>query len=237
MEKKKTGTQSYGNLIVVLGDDGNRYYYAHLAEIRVSKGQRVNSGDAIGVMGNTGNSFGAHTHFEMRTGSTVSTRINPAPFCGVQNAKGTYYAEEFKEPTAAVLYVTPNENLNIRNGAGTDCPVVIKDGAAAGVAYGITEEQQAGTQTWGKLADGRGWICLAYCSKVGQAPTALYNVRVIVGSLNVRTGYGIETDRTGITVNRNEVYGIVEEKKVGSQMWGKLQSGAGCICLAYCVKV
>ncbi|OQA03861.1 MAG: AmiB activator [bacterium ADurb.Bin400] len=40
------------------------------------KGQRVNTGDFIGRMGNTGYSFGAHLHFEVRSadGSTVNPR-------------------------------------------------------------------------------------------------------------------------------------------------------------------
>lgn len=88
--KTKTGTQSYGNLVVVTASNGYRYYYAHLQSISVSKGAAVHIGTKIGVMGNTGNSFGAHTHFEIRTGTTTSTRINPSSYAGVQNTKGTY---------------------------------------------------------------------------------------------------------------------------------------------------
>ena len=88
--KTKTGTQSYGNLVVITDSTGKRHFYAHLASISMRKGQRVSAGDVVGIMGNTGNSFGAHTHYEVRTGQGTVTRINPAEFCGVQNAKGTY---------------------------------------------------------------------------------------------------------------------------------------------------
>lgn len=96
--KTKTGTQSYGNLVVITDGAGRRHYYAHLASISMSKGQTVSVGDVVGIMGNTGNSFGAHTHYEVRTGSTTATRINPAEFCGVQNAKGTYTESVEPEP-------------------------------------------------------------------------------------------------------------------------------------------
>lgn len=99
--KTKTGTQSYGNLVVVTDNSGKRHYYAHLSSISMSKGQNVNVGDVVGTMGNTGNSFGAHTHYEVRTGSTTATRINPAEFCGVVNAKGTYTENTAQEQTAA----------------------------------------------------------------------------------------------------------------------------------------
>lgn len=88
--KTKTGTQSYGNLVVITDSTGKRHFYAHLASIYMSKGQRVSAGDVVGIMGNTGNSFGAHTHYEVRTGQGTVTRLNPAEFCDVQNAKGTY---------------------------------------------------------------------------------------------------------------------------------------------------
>ena len=94
----KKGTQSYGNLVVITDNSGKRHYYAHLSSIAVIKGKSISVGDVIGTMGNTGNSFGAHTHYEVRTGSTTATRINPAEFCGVQNSKGTYTESVEPEP-------------------------------------------------------------------------------------------------------------------------------------------
>lgn len=55
----------YGNIVVVKGDDGNFYHYAHNAANRVNKGQRVNPNDVIATMGNTGTSSGPHTHIEV----------------------------------------------------------------------------------------------------------------------------------------------------------------------------
>lgn len=56
----------YGNVIQI--DHGNGYstLYAHLSVIGVRVCQSVSAGQWIGSAGNTGNSFGAHLHFEVR---------------------------------------------------------------------------------------------------------------------------------------------------------------------------
>lgn len=91
----KTGMQSYGNLVIVKGNDNHYYYYAHLKSINVSNGQSVSIGTNIGIMGTTGNSTGNHTHFEIRD-SDKSTRLNPATYLGIPNAKGTYYSKDYE---------------------------------------------------------------------------------------------------------------------------------------------
>jgi len=64
----------YGNVIQI--DHGNGYVtvYAHLSSINVGVCQAVGQGALIGYSGNTGNSFGAHLHFEIRVGGK---NINP----------------------------------------------------------------------------------------------------------------------------------------------------------------
>jgi murein DD-endopeptidase MepM/ murein hydrolase activator NlpD len=64
----------YGNVVQI--DHGNGYVtvYAHLSQINVGVCQSVGQGALIGLSGNTGNSFGAHLHFEIRQGGT---NINP----------------------------------------------------------------------------------------------------------------------------------------------------------------
>jgi murein DD-endopeptidase MepM/ murein hydrolase activator NlpD len=56
----------YGNVVMI--DHGNGFVtlYAHLSQINVSVCQGVGTGTVIGAAGNTGNSFGAHLHFEVR---------------------------------------------------------------------------------------------------------------------------------------------------------------------------
>ncbi len=53
----------YGNYVVVNHGEGVVTYYAHLSNITVTPGQRVQKGQVIGQAGNTGYSFGAHLHF------------------------------------------------------------------------------------------------------------------------------------------------------------------------------
>ena len=56
----------WGNLVVVAHQRRLRTFYAHLARIEVTVGERVNRGAHIGLVGNTGTSSGAHLHFEVR---------------------------------------------------------------------------------------------------------------------------------------------------------------------------
>jgi murein DD-endopeptidase MepM/ murein hydrolase activator NlpD len=64
----------YGNVIQI--DHGNGYVtvYAHLSAINVGLCSAVGQGAVIGAAGNTGNSFGAHLHFEVRIGGS---NVNP----------------------------------------------------------------------------------------------------------------------------------------------------------------
>ena len=64
----------YGNVIQI--DHGNGYssLYAHLSVIGVGQCASVYAGQWIGSAGNTGNSYGAHLHFEVRQGGGF---INP----------------------------------------------------------------------------------------------------------------------------------------------------------------
>lgn len=58
---------SYGNYMVIAHPGGYTTLYAHMAAAgSVAPGQPVSTGQSIGVVGNTGNSTGAHLHFEMR---------------------------------------------------------------------------------------------------------------------------------------------------------------------------
>ena len=59
---------AYGNRIVVDHGDGYRTTYNHLSAIDVGMGAQVAAGDHLGAVGSTGNSSGAHLHFEVATG-------------------------------------------------------------------------------------------------------------------------------------------------------------------------
>ena len=54
-------------------------------------GQKISSGDALGIMGNTGNAAGGykHCHFEVRATAT-GTGVDPTAYAGISNAVGVY---------------------------------------------------------------------------------------------------------------------------------------------------
>lgn len=73
VEGKNTGGTGYGNYCII--DHGNGYttLYGHARDIYVKNGQKVTRGKAIGEVGSTGTSTGAHLHFEVRyNGGTVN---------------------------------------------------------------------------------------------------------------------------------------------------------------------
>jgi murein DD-endopeptidase MepM/ murein hydrolase activator NlpD len=71
-----------GITLSLLGDNGNRYYYAHLSAYEGLPG-RVEQGQVIGYIGDTGNATGIpHLHFELRPNNGVT--VNPYP--SVRNA-------------------------------------------------------------------------------------------------------------------------------------------------------
>lgn len=69
----------YGNLIVLDHGGGMTTYYAHQSRFagHIRPGVFVPGGDTIGFIGSTGNSTGAHLHFEVRL---QGNPVNPAPY-------------------------------------------------------------------------------------------------------------------------------------------------------------
>ncbi|MFD3805643.1 peptidoglycan DD-metalloendopeptidase family protein [Streptomyces sp. NPDC058611] len=71
---------SYGNEVVIRHADGKYSQYGHLSSLSVSAGQSVTAGQRIGLSGSTGNSSGPHLHFEIRTGPSYGSDINPLAY-------------------------------------------------------------------------------------------------------------------------------------------------------------
>ena len=73
--------EGYGNLVRVMHDDGTVSLYAHLDSVSVVPGDKIEPGDPLGGLGNSGGSTGAHLHFEIKTGAnddgTGGTHIDP----------------------------------------------------------------------------------------------------------------------------------------------------------------
>ena len=87
-----------GYYVIVTMADGRRIFYMHLKKdsFKVKTGDKVVKGQALGIMGSTGYSTGAHTHLELRPKGTTSESLDICEFTGLTNKVGTY---EYKEST------------------------------------------------------------------------------------------------------------------------------------------
>jgi murein DD-endopeptidase MepM/ murein hydrolase activator NlpD len=70
----------YGNLVIIDHGNGWQTAYGHLSQINVACGGAIYQGQVLGLAGSTGNSTGAHLHFEMR--SDQYGRVNPWLYLG-----------------------------------------------------------------------------------------------------------------------------------------------------------
>lgn len=68
---------SWGYYVAIYHDSTYSTLYAHMSSVAAYEGQWVNKGDIIGYVGNTGNSFGNHLHFEVYQNGT---RVDPSQF-------------------------------------------------------------------------------------------------------------------------------------------------------------
>ena len=99
---RRDKTWEWGYYVCVQLDRGqtpdavNFLYFAHCASLLVKAGQRVASGDALAVMGNTGNAALAdppyrHCHLEVRA-AAGGVGLDPTVYAGCENAVGVYGA-------------------------------------------------------------------------------------------------------------------------------------------------
>jgi len=72
-----SSSQGYGNYVILAHSGGLDTLYGHLATALVKVGDRVNQGQPVGLEGSTGNSTGAHLHFELRINQAP---VDPTPY-------------------------------------------------------------------------------------------------------------------------------------------------------------
>lgn len=80
---KKFQRRGYGYYLVIRHPNGLETVYGHLSKFLVTEGESVKSGQAIGLGGNTGRSYGSHLHFECRF---LGQAINPEEIVDFENA-------------------------------------------------------------------------------------------------------------------------------------------------------
>ena len=116
--------------------------------------------------------------------------------------------------------------LNIRNGAGTGHSVAgyYKNGAKVT----ILEQKTVGATTWGRTD--KGWVSMAFVVLDKQESTDANAKTVTTACLNIRAEASTTAKVVGYLYKGDKVT-ILEEKTVGSDLWGK--TSKGWIALAY----
>jgi murein DD-endopeptidase MepM/ murein hydrolase activator NlpD len=76
-------TEDFGNYVIIRHKHGYYTRYAHLLSARVRLGQRVQQGEVIGYIGNTGLSTGPHLHYEIHIGSDV---VDPYKYMNIRSS-------------------------------------------------------------------------------------------------------------------------------------------------------
>ncbi|WP_044023641.1 M23 family metallopeptidase, partial [Bacillus anthracis] len=82
-------SSSYGNVVYLSHRINGKTYttvYAHMSSRSVSNGQTVKQGTQLGFMGNTGQSYGQHLHFELHLGEWnvgKTNAVDPSPYIGL----------------------------------------------------------------------------------------------------------------------------------------------------------
>lgn len=68
------GHEGYGLAVIIQHDEEYRTQYHHLDRVLVKEGDVINTGDQLGIVGNTGASTAPHLHYEVRKNGTP---VNP----------------------------------------------------------------------------------------------------------------------------------------------------------------
>lgn len=68
---------AYGYVVMVKHKNGYETRYAHLTRTRVKRGQAVEAGDIVGLLGSTGRSTGPHLHYEVLLNNR---KLNPSKY-------------------------------------------------------------------------------------------------------------------------------------------------------------
>lgn len=139
-------TNSYGNMVKIRHANWNggtlHTLYAHLNSINVKQGQVVKTGEVIGYSGNTGNSFGAHLHFEVRW---KNKRTNPL----------VWLDNNFTKANASVFTFRAGEHSVDKSVGESNKPASANKQPADSAAvelWGIDVSRYQGNINWRKVA-------------------------------------------------------------------------------------
>lgn len=158
-----------GNYIAIDHGGGWQTYYFHLQDFSVPSGAQVAQGQQIGTTGSTGNSSGAHIHYEqLLNGVGQDIRING----GALPYPPVYGQEHLTSDNCGgggdTNFSTWGSGVNVRGDAFLSSPVVATLGGPTAVFVecqkeGDTVEAEGYTNHWwAKLRDQGGFISNIY---------------------------------------------------------------------------
>ena len=162
-----------GNFVRIKHPNGLYSRYLHLApnSICVKLGQRIKAGDKLGVIGDTGYSFGVHLHFDVNDGSTY---LDPLPY--LLGEKSFYIDKpvepEQSEPTQPTADLRCGDEVTLKNaplyGASTSkSKATTVSGTYWVHSDGIINGRIRITTPKG-CADCTGWVNVADCKAASQ---------------------------------------------------------------------
>ncbi len=108
-DRNCSSNQLTANHVIIQHADGSVALYWHMKNGSVTTktiGQTVEAGEYLGVVGSSGSSSGPHLHFEVWSGNTVATRIDPyAGNCNTLNA-ATWWIDQKPYKETGVMKVS-----------------------------------------------------------------------------------------------------------------------------------
>jgi murein DD-endopeptidase MepM/ murein hydrolase activator NlpD len=145
-----------GLRVWVKDDQGYFHYYAHLSSIDVKDGQRVDAGQRLGGVGQTGNaqSTPPHLHYSVNRSSSTSesASINPYTFLTGEDAQAV-------QPGVNDRRARPTENIDVEEapeGAAQEMTFAESRRMQSDTMASIMESiSRAASQTGGKVLDTR----------------------------------------------------------------------------------
>ena len=150
---------AYGNFVKIINDDGTVCLYAHMEYTSVKVGQRVSKGQVIGRMGNSGNSFGGHLHWEFWSCNDYYSNIDPSPYLAPKEIK--LPSPVNRDKNKRQFQVDYNDNLRVRTEPSLNSEVV---GILNAGIYDFSEEKENDGFRWVKL-DGY-WSAITDMSRI-----------------------------------------------------------------------
>lgn len=145
-----SNNDGFGNYVRIVDSNGVSHFLAHMSSVAAIKGRAVIVGDKLGIMGQTGNATGPHTHYEIRKPHTKDSGYdlqNPATALGIPNAVGSYNSANYPYTPNTIKF--PGRGY-FGNGKVNDY-ILTLDKALIGHGYGWCYQYGANgaSRSWG----------------------------------------------------------------------------------------